>query len=276
MVEAMKVSSAVVAALVASVASAAVPASATIPVGPGPRAHYTLQAQRMPGTCHYRWTPSHQPLPDKNCTPGATNPAVTPGSIASTICRSGYTASIRPPYSITGPEKQVNAKSYNYRLPLSWGEYDHLIPLELGGDPNDPRNLWVEPPSPGHVASAGVYNPKDSVENVARSLVCSHRIGLRLAQALIVANWTTFEARAGVGGHPIAPTTPGGPSSYGPVRDFANCAALNAVFAHGVGLPGAHDHTSGTPVTNFFASRAWYDANISHDRDHDGIACERH
>ena len=24
-------------------------------------------------------------------------------------------------------------------------EYDHLISLQLGGDPNDYRNLWVEP-----------------------------------------------------------------------------------------------------------------------------------
>jgi hypothetical protein len=37
------------------------------------------------------------------------------------------------------------------------GEYDHLVPLELGGAPDDPRNLWFEPgPTP---------NPKDAVEN---------------------------------------------------------------------------------------------------------------
>ena len=250
--------------------------AASIPVGPGPQRHYTLERQRAPRTCHYRWTAARQPLPDPHCTPGATNPAVTPATIASTICRSGYSSSIRPPESITGPEKRLNAAAYNYRLPLSWGEYDHLIPLELGGDPNDPRNLWVEPPSPGHSPNAGVYNPKDGVENVAHSLVCAHRLALRVAQAWIASNWTTFEARAAVTGHPISPVPPGPSGSLGPVRDFANCKALNAVFPHGVGLPGAHDHTSGVPVTNFYVSTAWYDANRSHDGDHDGIACERH
>jgi hypothetical protein len=243
------------------------PLAAAIPVGPGPRAHYTLEPQPAAGTCHYRWTAARQPLPDPRCTPGALNPAVTPRTIGSTICRSGYTASIRPPVSITDAEKRVNARSYNYRLPLLWGEYDHFIPLELGGDPNDPRNLWVEPPSPGHQPSAGVYNPKDPVENLARSLVCSHRLGLRAAQLLMVSNWTTFAARSAT-----SPPPPGA----GAVHDFANCIALNAVFRHGVGLPGAHDHTSGTPVTDFFVSAPWYDANRSHDGDHDGIACERH
>jgi hypothetical protein len=40
-------------------------------------------------------------LPTKAVTPGATNPAVTQATIGSTICRSGFTASIRPPVSCT-------------------------------------------------------------------------------------------------------------------------------------------------------------------------------
>jgi hypothetical protein len=260
----------VVVTLVVATSSAV---AAAIVVGPGPQSPYTVQHQPAPSTCHYRWTAAKQPLPDVHCTPGATNPKVTPATIATTICRSGYTTSIRPPVTITNAEKKLNALSYNYRLPLSWGEYDHLIPLELGGDPNDPRNLWVEPPSPGHVASAGVYNPKDSIENYAKSLVCAHRVSLRVAQALIVANWTTFSAHF-AGSPPTS--TPTRVPTAGTPHDFANCAALNLVFAHGVGLPGAHDHTSGTPVTNFYASSPWYWANQSHDGDRDGIACEHH
>ena len=44
---------------------------------------------------------------------------------------------------------------------------------------------------------------------------------------------------------------------------------------YGVGKPGAHDKTSGTPVTNFKKSKALYKANSGSDRDGDGIACEK-
>jgi len=56
---------------------------------------------------------------------------------------------------------------------------------------------------------------------------------------------------------------------------YANCAALNAVYPHGVGRPGAVDHTSGRPVTGFAPLSAIYAANPDLDRDKDGIACER-
>ena len=57
---------------------------------------------------------------------------------------------------------------------------------------------------------------------------------------------------------------------------YANCASMNNVFAHGVGRPGAVDHTSGTPVTSFYVSSYIYNANGSAlDRDKDGVACEK-
>ena len=58
------------------------------------------------------------------------------------------------------------------------------------------------------------------------------------------------------------------------VRSFANCTAMHRVYKHGVGRRNAHDHTSGTPVTNFYRDNALYYANRKSDRDHDGIACE--
>lgn len=57
-------------------------------------------------------------------------------------------------------------------------------------------------------------------------------------------------------------------------RKFANCDAMHRVHPHGVGRPGARDHTSGTPVTTFRRDRALYLANRGSDRDGDGIACE--
>ena len=58
-------------------------------------------------------------------------------------------------------------------------------------------------------------------------------------------------------------------------KTYSNCTALNRDYPHGVGRPGAHDSTSGTPVTNFKRSKALYRANSSSDRDGDGIACEK-
>jgi Excalibur calcium-binding domain len=55
---------------------------------------------------------------------------------------------------------------------------------------------------------------------------------------------------------------------------FANCTALRQEYPHGVGRPGAVDHTSGKPVTTFTQSAALYQANAGLDRDGDGIACE--
>ena len=58
-------------------------------------------------------------------------------------------------------------------------------------------------------------------------------------------------------------------------QHFANCTQLNARYHHGVGLPGARDHTTGRPVTTFSVNKALYTANKGLDRDRDGIACEK-
>lgn len=169
----------------------------SIPVGPGSMSTYTVQSQPAPGSCHYRYTADKQPLPDVKCTPGATNPAVTQTNLSSTICMHGYTKTIRPSAYITGKEKKANALSYGYTGSLRTFEYDHEISLELGGDPNDPRNLWVEPASPGHTGNS-VTNPKDGVENKIKTAVCSGKITLKQAQQAIVNNWTTALSTLGI------------------------------------------------------------------------------
>jgi Excalibur calcium-binding domain len=67
-----------------------------------------------------------------------------------------------------------------------------------------------------------------------------------------------------------------GASSVGAQGSFANCSAMHAKYRHGVGKVGAHDHTSGVPVTNFYRSNRLYYLNRRLDRDKDGIACEKH
>lgn len=171
---------------------------APLPIGPGPQPAYTVQRQPPAGSCHYRYEQG-QPLPDPACTPGALNPKVGQATVDSTICRrGGYTSDIRPPASITGREKRANAQSYGYTRSLYDAEYDHLVSLELGGDPNDPRNLWVEPPSPDHRPGAGPNNDKDKVESVLHSAVCNGRVTLAAAQRAIASDWTTAEAALGL------------------------------------------------------------------------------
>ncbi|MER8062680.1 MULTISPECIES: hypothetical protein [unclassified Streptomyces] len=161
-----------------------------IPVGAGPQKTYTVQ-QPAAGSCRYR-TEKGEPLEYTSCTPGATSPAVTQANLAATICRKGgYTKGIRSPESVTGPEKRANASSYGYTGWLGDAEYDHLISLELGGDPNDRRNLWVEPPDPGHRAGSGVNSKKDPVESKLHTAVCSGKVTLRAAQQAIVTDWIT-------------------------------------------------------------------------------------
>ena len=165
-----------------------------IQVGPGPQAIYTLQPQPAPGSCHYTYV-GPDPLPDPHCTPGAINPQVTQADIGSTICRSGYTTSIRPPESITEPEKDASAAAYGFTGPFSTAEYDHLIPLEVGGDPNDPANLWVEPPDNPDATSTA--NTKDLLENRLNSLVCAGQITLAAAQQAIAIDWVTAYEKYG-------------------------------------------------------------------------------
>ncbi len=183
----------------APAASGGPTAAHAIPVGPGPQPAYRVQQQPAPGSCHFRYTKDKQPLPDPACTPGALNPKVTQATLATTVCRSGgYTSDIRPPASITGREKKANAASYSYTASLRDAEYDHLISLELGGDPNDPRNLWVEPPSPGHRPGSGPNNDKDKVESFLHSAVCKKQVTLAAAQEAIATDWTTAEAVLGL------------------------------------------------------------------------------
>ena len=68
-------------------------------------------------------------------------------------------------------------------------------------------------------------------------------------------------------------------------KSYKNCTALHRDYPHGVGRFGAHDKTSGTPVTNFKRSNKIYahnDGKAPHyagehdlDRDNDKIACEQ-
>ena len=107
-------------------------------------------------------------------TPGALNPAVTQATIRTTICTRGWTRTIRPPVSYTNALKARQLAQYRLRGPLSAFQEDHLISLELGGNPTDPRNLWPEP----YPRAAAV----DRIENELNDRVCSGSVTLADAQ----------------------------------------------------------------------------------------------
>ena len=121
-------------------------------------------------------------LPDHLCTEGAVDPRVTQGNIAATICRSGYTTTVRPPESVTEPIKVERMAAYGISAPLAMYELDHLIPLELGGAST--ANLWPEP-----LAGSRGAHRKDELENALRRQVCSGAVTLAVAQLAIAANW---------------------------------------------------------------------------------------
>jgi len=157
-----------------------------VQVGPGPRAIYAVQPQPARASCHYRYSGPY-PLPDPHCTPGAVSPEVTPANIATTICRRGYTAIVRPPESVTEREKLASASAYGYTGSLRTAEYDHLIPLELGGDPNDPANLWLQPND--RAGALSTHNAKDTLENTLHDRVCSGQMSLSSARQAIATDW---------------------------------------------------------------------------------------
>ena len=107
-------------------------------------------------------------------TPGVLNPDVTQETIGATICVQGWTRSVRPPTEYTNPLKLRQMRAYGETDPPSAYQEDHLISLELGGHPTDPRNLWPEPRP--HAEEV------DRVENDLNARVCSGRMTLADAQ----------------------------------------------------------------------------------------------
>lgn len=66
---------------------------------------------------------------------------------------------------------------YEETGPPSAYEEDHLIPLELGGAPRNPKNLWPEPRSQS--------SKSDPLETKLKKQVCKHVITLAKARAAI-------------------------------------------------------------------------------------------
>jgi len=136
--------------------------------------------------------------PDPVRTPGAANPQVTQQNIQDSICnRHWSTKLIRPPAGYTGKLKRKQLREYGDTVhqaraqlvnpntgkvdttrcvshsdnPACYEE-DHLISLEDGGHPTDPKNLF---PEPYNTKVAGVImgaHQKDVVEGFIHDEIC--------------------------------------------------------------------------------------------------------
>ena len=117
---------------------------------------------------------AHGTVADLRRTPGVLNPEVTQGNIRSTICKHGWTSTIRPPSDYTDALKRRQIRAYRETGSISDYQEDHLISLELGGSPTDSRNLWPEPyPRASQM---------DQIENELNAQVCGGELTLAQAQ----------------------------------------------------------------------------------------------
>ena len=121
--------------------------------------------------------------PDAKLTPGVADPHVTQQTIRATICKPGYTATVRNVSEAT--KREVMQR---YGLPeadFSRVEIDHYLSLEIGGA-NDIENLWPQyyDPAPGQSDYLGARQ-KDVIETSLHRAVCSGRMTLREAQEAI-------------------------------------------------------------------------------------------
>jgi len=131
------------------------------------------------------------------------NPDISPANVQATICNPNWsTKAVRPPASYTNvlKKQQLADARFQDKTPAHYEE-DHLISLELGGHPRDPKNLWSEMwgtpdqpltshgPFPASIIGA---KSKDKVENALKAAVCAGTLTLHEAPRTIATDWFKY------------------------------------------------------------------------------------
>jgi hypothetical protein len=133
----------------------------------------------------------------------------------------------------------------------------------------------TSPNNPRTFAAAGIDEEKKAADAAAAKKAADAAAAKKAADA--AAAKKAAEAEAARRAAEAAAAQQAAAAAAAPVgaQSFDNCTHLQTVYPHGVGMPGAVDSTSGTPVTTFERSAALYQANSGSDRDDDNIACEK-
>jgi hypothetical protein len=97
------------------------------------------------------------------------NPAVTQATISGTICKPGWTKAVRPPLRVTDQIKRDKLRAAGWTdADKNRFELDYIIPLSLGGAPDDPKNFQLEP--------GNEVVEKEALEACLPRLVCERRL----------------------------------------------------------------------------------------------------
>jgi len=162
--------------------------------------------------------------------PGWPNKDITPANVGTTICSKDWsTKSIRPDPKYTDDLKLKQMPDYGDTVHQSDSdlrsnagakrideslckpnsdsphcyEEDHIISLENGGDPMDPRNLWPEPYNTQVGGQRVGAHEKDAVENYVHNGIClnvpnakfsmgpkpPHALTLKQGQDILAHDW---------------------------------------------------------------------------------------
>jgi hypothetical protein len=89
-----------------------------------------------------------------------------------------------PPATPTTSRSRASRSIGENEKRLTEYEEDHLILLQLGGHPTDPKNLWPEP----YRIKCGA-RIKDVLETKLKRMVCDGKMTLEAAQNAISTNW---------------------------------------------------------------------------------------
>jgi hypothetical protein len=110
------------------------------------------------------------------------NPAVRQATIGDTICKPGWTKAVRPPSRVMDQIKRDKLRAAGWTdADNNRFELDYIIPLSLGGAPDDPKNFQLEPGTE--------VVEKEALEACLPRLVCERRLMLDDARKAVWRDW---------------------------------------------------------------------------------------
>jgi hypothetical protein len=125
------------------------------------------------------------------------NPDVTPATLTQTVCRAGYTKTVRPSTGFTNGIKKrlMREQAMDFEADKGSYELDHIVPLALGGHPRNLHNLTLQP-----CEGADSAKRKDRLEVKLQCLVCSGDVKCNLLVNLPAADGRIWNKRIGIEG----------------------------------------------------------------------------